>query len=54
MHAHAPAPPCRRRALLAASSGWIREEELLERIHHALDNPQPFGFVRSLPVEHGY
>lgn len=53
---HPPLPitwACRRRALLEASAKWVRQDELLDRINAALDNPAPFGFVTTQPRNKG-
>ncbi|GFH29571.1 uncharacterized protein HaLaN_28255 [Haematococcus lacustris] len=34
--------------LLEASRHWVAPEELEQRIHQALDQPLPFGFVEPL------
>ena len=40
--------------LLEASRHWIREEEFEAAIHKALDNPEPFGFIKNLEVQKGF
>ncbi|KXZ47769.1 hypothetical protein GPECTOR_33g651 [Gonium pectorale] len=43
----------RQQQLLEASRRWIRHDELEAAINRAMDNPEPFGFITSLPVRQG-